>query len=286
MGGPALALSQTRHAEVLRAARNDVSAPLMLLAAQPLAEGEGLEEEDRGPLRVPRALQAATARDPVLQDSAATGVTLQAGIAFDGIGLGFYGANARAFDVVAVPPDPQGDVGPDHYVQIVNASFAVFSKSGKPLFGPVPTRTLFSGFGAPCDGHDDGDGVVLYDPLADRWLVAQFALVTSPQRFHECVAVSTSGDPTGSWARYDYAYSDFNDYPKFGVWPDGYYVTYNSFTSPSGGTFQGITYCAMNRARMLAGDPAEQQCILIRDPISGATPADLDGTLPPPLGEP
>src|SRR5882757_5558280 len=65
---------------------------------------------------------------------------------FDGIGAGFAGVSGRGFEVWGVPPDPQGDVGPAHYVQIVNASFVVFGKDGRALLGPVPTRTLFAGF--------------------------------------------------------------------------------------------------------------------------------------------
>jgi len=157
---------------------------------------------------------------------------------FEGLGNGFLGVNSRAFDVASVPPDPQGDVGPDHYVQIVNSSFAVFAKDGRVLYGPAPTRSVFVGLGGACESNSlelDGDGIVLYDPMADRWLIAQFAVLRTTNRpFHECVAVSRTGDPTGQWARYDYSFVDFHDYPKLGVWPDAYYATYNLFANSTG----------------------------------------------------
>src|SRR5207245_5172538 len=280
-----LAAPQPARAHVLHADRSDVSAPLTLLAAAP-EEDEG--EVEHGPGRVPHQVQAAPPQqDPVLQASVAPLLLPRTSTNFDGIGLGFLGVNTRPFEVNGVPPDPQGDVGPSHYVQIVNASFAVFGKDGRTLFGPIPTRTLFAGFGGACEERGDGDGIVLYDPLADRWLIAQLANTREPQRpYHVCVAVSRSGYPIGQWARYDYSYADFHDYPKLGVWPDGYYATYNTFTSTSGGDFLGIAYCAFDRRKMLAAEPAAQQCILIDDPVSGTTPADLDGSLPPPEGEP
>src|SRR6267143_1057750 len=126
-------------------------------------------------------------------------------------------------------PDANGDVGPNHYVQIVNTDFAVFSKTGTALFGPVPIRTLWSGFGGGCQNNSDGDPVVLYDPMADRWVISQFSVTTQP--FLQCVAVSTTGEPTRPYARYSFQYSNFPDYPKMGVWPDAYYQTFNLFNA-------------------------------------------------------
>ncbi|HEY6908106.1 MAG TPA: hypothetical protein VI356_01965 [Myxococcales bacterium] len=272
--------------QLLRAQRSDVSAPLSLLEASP--REEGLDEEERGPRPLPHEFAlAAPAQDPVLQDAAAPLLVPPQTGNFDGIGLGFLGATTKGFEVTGAPPDAQGDVGPRHYVQIVNSSFAVFGKDGKAILGPVPTRTIFAGFGGPCETNDDGDGIVLYDPLADRWLIAQFAIArTGAPRFHQCIAVSRSPDPTGAWARYDYTFNEFNDYPKFGVWPDGYYATYNMFPDPGSGQFDGANYCVMDRARMLAGDPAAQQCILLKDEVGGLVPGDFDGYLAPPAGEP
>jgi len=287
ISGTALALPRAGEPNVLQA-RHDVSGPLSLLTPSPLSSDTGIDPDARGPRRIPLEMAAETARrDLILQDSIPRLLVPQPILNVDGIGLGFLGANTQGFDTSHIPPDTQGDVGPHHYVQIVNASFAVFAKDGKALFGPVPTRTIFAGFGDPCESHDDGDGIVLYDPLADRWLISQFANVKiGAQRFHQCVAVSRTPDPTGPWARYDYTFPDYNDYPKFGVWPDGYYATYNMLPETTSNVFLGVNYCAMDRARMLNAEPAAQQCFLVKDNVSGMSPADLDGLLPPPAGEP
>ena len=124
------------------------------------------------------------------------------------------------------PPDTNGDVGPNHYVEMVNVSFAVFDKTGNKLYGPVNNNTLWGGFGGACQITNNGDPIVQYDGLADRWVLSQFS-VTGPSSY-ECIAVSATPDPLGSYYRYAFDYGDdFPDYPKIGVWPDGYYVTYN-----------------------------------------------------------
>ena len=284
--GAAAAAPRADRPQVLSADRADLSAPFALLAPAP-RESAPESDEESGPRRVPHAVETSPpARDPVLQDAVAPLAMPATSASFEGIGLGFVGVGAKPFDM-GVPPDPQGDVGPSHYVQVVNLAVTVFARDGRPLFGPVPTRTLFAGFGGACETRDDGDAIVLYDSLADRWLVSQLASVPGADRpYHLCVAVSRTGDPMGQWARYDYSYADFHDYPKLGVWPDAYYATFNTFASASGEEFHGIAYCAFDRGRMLAGQPAAQQCILVQDDVSGMTPADLDGSLPPPAGEP
>jgi Bacterial Ig domain len=285
LSSAAPAIPPVGRTELLQAAQHDVSPPLWLL--RPV--GPGRSREEREPRPVPLPAWPAPERDPVLQESMPFVLVPQAGSSFDGIGQGIVGVPpAQAFQVIGIPPDPQGDVGPAHYLQMVNASFAVFSKQGTLLFGPVPTRTLFSGFGGACETNDDGDGIVLYDPLADRWLVSQFA-ISDPTAgpFLECVAVSRTPDPTGAYARYAFSYAMFNDYPKLAVWPDAYYATYNLFPNSNTDRFQGVQLCAFDRARMLAGEAAAQQCVRIApDQVSGMTPADLDGPFPPPPGEP
>src|SRR5207248_4097537 len=247
------------------------------------------------PMRIPLAMRPRAVRDAAVQPQGPSPAALTTGVSFEGIGDGLRGVSGSIFRVFAIPPDPNGDVGPNHYVQIVNSSFAVFGKTGVLQYGPVPTRTLFKGFGGACETHDDGDGVVLYDPMANRWFVTQFAIADEAiGPFLQCVAVSATPDPTGSWNRYAFASTSggiavFNDYGKFGVWPDAYYATYNLFTNaqPGGGSFQGTGVCAMDRARMLDGGLATQQCVVILpvDTMSGMTPADLDGPRAPPLGE-
>jgi len=278
LSGAAHSIPLTGRTEFLQAAQHDVSPPLWLL--RPV--GPGNSRGEREPRPVPLPAWPAPERDPVLQDTVPFVLEPQAGNSFDGIGQGIVAVPpAQAFEVIGMPPDPQGDVGPSHYVQMVNASLAVFSKQGTLLFGPVPTRTLFSGFGGPCETNDDGDGIVLYDPLADRWLVSQFAITDATAGpFLECVAVSRTPDPTGGYARYAFSYAMFNDYPKLAVWPDAYYATYNLYPNSHTDSFQGVQLCAFERARMLAGEPAAQQCVRIAPGVSGIAPADLDGPLP------
>jgi hypothetical protein len=285
--GAALAID-TGRPQLMQERRHDVSAPLWLLVPAP----PEAPREERAPRPVPLPplpARGGAPRDLVLQRGAPLALAPISGYNFEGIGLGFLGVPpAPPFGVQGDPPDPEGDVGPGHYLQIVNSSFAVFNKQGTVIYGPAPTRTIFSGFGPPCEAHDDGDGVVLYDPLADRWVISQLAIGRDgPTPFTECIAVSRTPDPTGAWARYAYSYPYFNDYPKLGVWSDAYYATYNMFATSSSDDFKGISLCAFDRAHMLTGEEAPQQCARIPPGVvSGMIPADLDGTLPPPAGAP
>ena len=181
-----------------------------------------------------------------------------------------------------LPPDTVGDVGPNHYVQMVNLSLQIFDKDGTGVYGPVPSNTIWTGFGGDCETTNDGDPIVLHDQFADRWLVSQFSYNGSG--LHECVAVSTTADPLGSWNRYQFDYTAFPDYPKIGVWPDGYYVSYNMF-DPVSFAYEGAKVCALDRASMLAGLPATQQCVDLAMEWS-LLPSDADGSTPPPAGSP
>jgi hypothetical protein len=196
----------------------------------------------------------------------------------DGVGNGFSG-----FTVQYAPPDTVGAVGATQYVQVVNVGFAVFDKTSKAVvYGPVPTSTLWSGFGGQCETDNDGDAVVVYDKAAGRWIISQFAVGTTP--YLQCVAVSQTSDATKGWYRYAFSYgSVFPDYPKMGVWPDGYYETFNMFT---GNTFSGAKLCAFNRSAMLNGAAATQQCFQLSSSFGGVLPSDLDGSAAPPTGSP
>jgi hypothetical protein len=114
--------------------------------------------------------------------------------------------------------------GPSHFFQIVNMAIAVFFKNGTLLYGPVNTHTLWNGFGGECETHNDGDGIILYDALIQRWLVSQFAIARPV--FRQCVAISMSPDPLGAYYRYSFSYAGFPDYPKLSVWPDGEACSY------------------------------------------------------------
>jgi len=180
------------------------------------------------------------------------------------------------------PPDTDGDVGMSHYMQMVNLSFRIWDKNGNPLYGPAANSTLWDGFVGPWTGTNDGDPIVLYDQYADRWIATQFSLPTHPYGpYYELIAVSQTNDPTGAWYRYAYEFANMPDYPKFGVWPDGYYLTVNQFASGSL-SFAGAAVCVLNRAAMINGDPTAQMLFFNLGTTYGSLlPADVDGPLPP-----
>jgi subtilisin-like proprotein convertase family protein len=231
---------------------------------------------------------APSAEDPVVQRAISSPNVMPAPTAnFAGI------SNADNFTVLGfrvLPPDTNGDVGPNHYVQTVNLLMRVFNKAGTALTPAIPISSLFTALGGICSTSDDGDPIVLYDPLADRWLVSQFALPNFPNPpYHQCIAISQTGDPTGAYHLYDFITpgNNLNDYPHFGVWPDAYYMTDNQFLN--GSSFNGGGAFAFNRAKMLAGDPTANfvyfNLSLLDPTIGGQLPSDLDGP-PPPIGTP
>jgi hypothetical protein len=259
------------------AEHHDESLPLLLLP--PAHRQGGLRIHYVKP--IPRRINVG-AVDSAVQQSVPTIQAPATTLNFDGVGSGFSGPQGT-FTVDSAPPDTNGAVGPNHYVQIVNTDFAVFNKSGTALYGPVPIKTLWGGFGGGCQTNNDGDPVVLYDSIADRWVISQISVTTTPYLL--CVAVSTTGDPTGSYNRYSFQYTDFPDYPKMGVWPDAYYTTFNFFNA-AGTRFLGGEVCAYDRARMLSGAAATQHCFNVGTNFGGLLPADLDGARQPPAGSP
>jgi hypothetical protein len=202
---------------------------------------------------------------------------------FAGVGQGFSGPNGT-FSVTGAPPDTNGDVGPNHYVQTVNQDLMIWDKTGTKLHGPLPINSLFQSLGGLCAADNDGDPVVLYDNAANRWFISQFAVTNPNPNYHQCIAVSQTADPTGAYYTYDFTYSGFNDYGKAGVWSDAYYFTYNMFTG--GTTFAGAKICAFDRAKMLTGAAATQQCFNTSTSYGGLLPADIDGARQPAAGEP
>jgi len=277
---------------------------------------------------------------------------------FDGIGVGFVGPHGTAEG--RNPSDNSLAVGPDHIVQTVNSRIAIFTKrggrfdvTGRALYGPVPTNTMFAGFGGTCEERNNGDAVIRYDQLADRWLLVMpifrrsaerpdqppvpaagpQAVVSVPGRpgqpgapaklfvpppppppepasatqpgqragragqraggsggrgqaeqpqgpYSMCYAVSASSDPMGEWYRYEFLRPLFPDYPRPAIWPDGYYVP----TSTGDDVIQKHA-CVVDRNRMLRGEPAVEQCVII-DGVNFLNNADLDGTTLPPPGAP
>ena len=220
---------------------------------------------------------------------------------FAGLGFGFPG-----FSASGTPPDTNGDVGPNHYVHIVNSSYVVLDKNdGHVLAGPLRINIPFAGFtgaGGACATTNQGDPLIRYDSHADRWVISQLTPAGSfgGGPHWECVAVSRTGDPTMSSQWYRYAFGPYtvqgggnalNDYPKTAVWPDGYYTTYNMFTAASGG-FRGAKFTVWDRAAMVAGFPAlEIDFQTFSDPhgqdgYGGALPSDWDGRFFPPANAP
>jgi hypothetical protein len=199
---------------------------------------------------------------------------------FDGIGFPGVGCNCA-------PPDTNGEVGATQYVQMVNEGIQVYNKTtGASVLGPIGIATLWAGFGGVCENNGHGDPVVLYDQLANRWLVSQFAGTSVPT--DECIAVSTTSDATGAWNRYGFHLgTNYFDYPHLGVWPDAYYMSMNVFNA-AGTAFLGPQPFAFDRAKMLLGQPATfvTTGITVGPSEDAYLPADLDGSTLPPAGAP
>lgn len=210
------------------------------------------------------------------QRNLAANVTLGAG--FDGMG------NVSG----VAPPDTNADVGPNHIVQMVNVALSIWDKEGNELLAPTAVNVLWDGFGGLCESNNNGDPIVLYDSQADRWMITQFAIPSNIDNNRACIAISQTGDPTGSYYRYDFLYSNvkFNDYPHYGVWTDAYYSGVNQFT---GNSFTGSGVVAYERDAMLAGQPARQVIFDLETSNPNAftpMPADIDGIFLPPTGMP
>ncbi len=269
---------------VRQSLHNDVSLPLRdLIKAAPVPDAATLHPREAEPARLiplPPGLNTPDQTDTIHQRTSAlapASLAPTAGLSFEGLGN-----NSLGFTVNSAPPDTNGAVGSTQYVQWVNSSFAVFNKTnGALIAGPTAGNTLWTGFGGGCETNNDGDPIVVYDKAANRWVFTQFSVSTTP--FLQCVAVSTTSDATGTFNRYSFSYSNFDDYPKMGVWPDAYYITFNMF---NGNTFVGSDACAYDRNAMLNGQPATQVCKQQNSSVGGLLPSDLDGATPPPAGSP
>src|SRR5882672_5667113 len=267
---------------VVESYHNDTSKPLRDMKPQPVFS-KGQHEANENPKIPHRHIDSP---DPVVQGSfsdmkALITPNMPAPI------LNFNGIPFPGVACNCAPPDTNGEVGATQYVQIVNEGFQVFNKTtGASLLGPSGITTLWSGFGGVCQTNGSGDPVVLYDQIANHWVITQFAGIGVPT--DECVAVSTTSDATGSYNRYAFHLgSNFFDYPHLSVWPDAYYMSMNVFNS-AGTAFLGPQPFAFDRTKMLAGLPAT----FITTGITGGPteetylPADLDGSIPPPVGAP
>jgi hypothetical protein len=204
---------------------------------------------------------------------------------FDGPDMDF---GVSLFGGRFAPPDTNAAVGPNHVVITTNSMVQVFNKSGVAAGPAVRISALLAGITNAAD--DDGDPIVLYDPLADRWIISQFNLrFNSSNQMHMHFAVSTTNDPSGSYFAYDFLTNPgrFVDYPHVGVWNDGYYMSSNDFTPPGVAPFIGAGAYALERAKMLTGDPAAKIIGFNLPPTEGGMlPTNLQGFTPPPAGTP
>jgi hypothetical protein len=339
-----LARSPASLVHVRGASAFDVSPPLGTMTGSAPPEADGVVQARGGAPAFPPRDPAGAA---IEQASHGTGPAPELVASFDGLGAGFEGPQGPSTG--GNPSDNSLAVGPDHIMQTVNTRMAIFTKEGKRfettgrvLYGAVPNNTVFKGFGGTCEARNNGDTVVRYDQLADRWLIVMpifrrsaarpdqppawtpgAVAYTSPpgvsgqpggaaalfvpppppppdpsqagrggQRgraaqppqeqgpYSMCYAVSTTSDPLGTYYRYEFLRPLFPDYPRPAVWPDGYYTP----TSTSD-DFVEKHVCVADRSRMLKGERATEQCVVIEG-VNFLNTADLEGRARPPRGAP
>jgi hypothetical protein len=274
----------------------DVSKPLSeLVRAAPKGETD-LDEDDA---QVPEGAGPGKAHeaDAAVQSTAPAAAIAAPLANFEGLA---NADNKTVFGGYVNPPDLSGDVGPNHYVEMLNVVFAVYSKTGTLLLGPALIGSLWNGFAVPECTDQSGDPIVLYDQTTDRWILSQFTTRGLPAQnlqIYNCVAVSTTGDPTGTYYRYAFPTQPdtvhggffFPDYPKYGVWSNSYVLTTRDFGSDPVNSEYGISVYALEKNKMVNGEAnarAVQFFLDSRDvPLAqigdGLLPPDLDGNRRP-----
>ena len=278
----ALAQSQTALDRIEARSENRPLQSLSVAAAQARAN----IPVQRGPREV-RNFVGKGKPLPGTADPELTAATLQnsAGMsAATTVGSGFAGAsnndNGNVLGVLIAPPDTDGSVGPNHFVQMINLLTTIYDKNGNPVVASFASNAFWSGIGGNCEPFNQGDPIVLYDEVADRWLVSQFAFPDNLNSFSQCVAISQTGDPTGAYNRYEFSFDNigFNDYPKHGIVSDSITMIANIFRKRGprftfGGTYLGV----MDKASMYAGQPASLIGFNIGTGEFGFIAGDLDG---------
>ena len=260
-----------------------------LSALAPPESEEDDDEQAPPPPPAPRGGTVYAAGAAVEQTAQGKRDPLPALESFDGLGSGFTGPQGTAN--LRNPSDNSLAVGPDHVVQIVNSRMAIFTKKGRQfettghiLYGPVVTNTIFAGFGGQCEKQVSGDAVVRYDQLAERWLFVLPVFRRPPGEpngpYSMCYAITEGRDPRGPYHRYEFKRTLFPDYPRPAIWPDGYYVP-----TSTGDTVIQKHVCVADRAKMLQGLPATEQCVIV-DGVNFLNNADIDGHGLPPPGAP
>ena len=271
--------------EVNEALQADVSAPLREMATPPRADAPRRVIPIGRP-KLQQMMNAAAVRSQAASGDGAlqtailpTVLTVSGAVNVPGLGTGF-----GSYKVSGSPSDANLAVGDIQVVQWVNFQYAVFDKTGKVLAGPFDGNNFWKGFGNVCETNNQGDPIIQFDKLAHRWVASQglFNIRVT------CIAVSTTPDALGSYYQFAYGQNNFPDYPKFGIQPNGYFQSLNSFSN-DGSTYLGATVCAYDRVGMLAGrKSAKQVCFTTPTTFDDSLlPADLDSAdVLPPSGQP
>ena len=278
----------------------DISPTLRSLANKagtPAVDNSDAEPVDIRPDRGPEAVDNGFSGDGALNGAAPLFKSLSLAGPIPAPIANFEGLsnqdNFNLFGFRVNPPDPVGDVGPNHYVEMVNLAFAVYDKQGNLLLGPVDTGSLWADFAVEDCTDPSGDPIVVYDQFADRWLLSQFT--TRGPLYYDCVAISMTGDPTGAYYRYAFVTqsdpelpggSFFPDYPKYSVWKDSYILTTRDFGDITG---YGISIYALEKNKMVNGQAKARAVQFFLDsnivPLNligdGLLPADVDGKTKP-----
>jgi len=258
----------------------DVSARFSDLAGSPVDPGELETGDENGPEDGPFVPDNGYTTDGALQSTQGAGAIAGPTTSFEGIS---NQDNFNTFGGRVNPPDPNGAVGPNDYVEMVNLLVAVYSKTGAQRLAPTAIGALWAGFAVNDCVDESGDPVVMYDQVANRWILSQFTTrgLSDPTKPNfNCVAVSTTPDPTGPYFRYAFTTGfNFPDYPKYGIFKDSYVITTREFgdLDPN---FYGIGVYALDRNKLLVGNPSARAVRFILD--SSVVPINLmgDGLLP------
>jgi hypothetical protein len=213
------------------------------------------------------------------------------------------GSNRTLMNYGVYPPDTNGAISSDFYIQTVNGTMAIWDlrqasmagNPGKVVYGPATVNSLWSNASGVCNTTNDGDPIAIWDNAAKRFLVTQFALPKYPVGpFYECIAISKTSNPMDGFYLYTFKTHGnmMDDYPKFGVWQDGYYLSVNQFDANAGFAWAGAGVAVFERAKMLVGNPAARiiyidtsaKCQIGTEPVcslGGMLPSDVEGPMPP-----
>jgi hypothetical protein len=269
---------QAQDAQVVTPTRMDTLAALSDVEPGDMAQSREEYEVPNNQLPQRFRSDVSIEEDPVRQMAQGQRPSNPPADNYDGLGVT---DNEDVVGFRVAPPDPEVDVGEEYILQEVNLLLAVYDKqTGEQVYGPVENNAIFSGFGGDCENDNTGDVITLYDEENQRW-ISSFMSFGGSNPGTECIAVSQTSDPTGSWYRYEFVISETanNDYPKLGVGPDAYYSSYNMFD----GGFTGGKVAAHDRDAMIAGE-SDAELVMFGPDASWFTlmPADIDGSVPSP----